>query len=109
MDKFRLKLFFLELLELSYQDIRPGWGNPCSQLLNKMIMYQDPFLDKIIGDYTNNSNELRLNGAGLKMYWEVDKETRQFKCSISGDQAKEYPMFVARARQVIKQYGFNKR
>lgn len=108
MDKFRLKLFFLELLELSYQNIRPGWGNPCSELLKKMCVYQDSWLNKIAGDYTNNSHEFRLNGAGLKMYWKVDKETRQFKCSISGDQAREYPFFVAAANQKIKWFGFNK-
>jgi len=109
MDKFKLKSFFLELLELSYQDIRPGWGNPCSILLNKMIMYQDPFLDNILGDYTNESHELKLNGAGLKMYWKVNREPREFKCNISGDQSREYPMFVAQARQLIKKYKFNKR
>ena len=109
MDKFRLKLFFLELLELSYQDIKPGWGNPCSELLKKMVMYQDKFLDEIIGDYTDDSHEFRLNGAGLKMNWRVDKETRTFKCNISGDQVNDYPFFVAKARMAIKSYRFNKR
>ena len=108
MDRFTLKQFFLELLELSYNDLRPGWGNPCSWLLKTMCLRQDPWLDKITGDYTNNSHETRLNDAGLKMHWRVDKETRKFTCHISGDQAKDYPMFVAQARRLIIKYKFNK-
>lgn len=114
MDIFTIKLFFHELLELSYNDLRPGWGNPCSHLLESMCVRQKPFLDKIEGDYTNNSHEYRLNNAGLKMYWEVRKDDgihqdRRFVCSIGGDQAKEYPFFVVQARDLIKKYKFNKR
>ena len=109
MDRFTLKMFFWEMLELSYNDLRTGWGNPCSHLLKEMCMRQDPWLDKIEGDYTGNSHEVRLNDAGLKMHWRVDRETRQFKCHISGDQAREYPMFVAQARRLIMKYNFNKR
>jgi hypothetical protein len=109
MDKSKLKLFFLELLELSYLNIRPGWGNPCSELLKKMCIYQDVWLNKITGDYTNNSHEFRLNGAGLKMHWRVDKETRKFTCNVSGDQVCEYPIFVAKAKEIIKCYEFNRR
>jgi len=108
-DTYKLKMFFLELLELSYVDIRPGWGNPCSELLKKMCMHQERWIKRIEGDYTTHSHEFRLNGAGLKMYWEVDKETRQFKCSIGGDQQNEYPLFMVKARQLIKWYNFNKR
>jgi len=109
MDKFKLKLFFLELLELSYVDIRPGWGNPCSELLKKMCLYQDTWLDRMVGDYTDKSHEFRLNGAGLKLHWRVDKETREFSCYISGDQVNDYHVFVARARQTIKWNGFDRK
>jgi hypothetical protein len=38
-----------------------------------------------------------------------DGDWRGFKCSIGGDQAKDYPEFVIAAKGLIKQYGFNKR
>jgi hypothetical protein len=115
MDKFRLKLFFHELLELSYNDLRTGWGNPCSHLLEKMCVQQDPWLDSIVGDYSNDSHEFRLNNAGLKLYWQMRRtnnspgEERTFRCYISGDQAKEYPFFVAQAGKLILKYQFNNR
>lgn len=112
MDMFNVKQFFHELLELSYNDLRTGWGNPCSHLLKDMCTRQKPFLDKIEGDYTNHSHEYRLNDAGLKMWWWVRRTTGaqfdEFKVSISGDQAKEYPIFVAQARALILKYQFNK-
>ena len=109
MDRFLLKSFFHELLELSYNDLKPGWGNPCSRLLETICMRQEPFLDKIERDFTNNRHEMRLNNAGVKMNWRVDKETHKFTCNIAGDQAKEYPFFVAQARLLIKKYQFNRR
>lgn len=108
MERFILKQFFLELLELSYKDISSFMGNPCSELLKKMCLRQDPWLDRIEDDYTNESHEMRLNGSGLKMHWRVNKDTRQFTCYISGDQVLDYQLFVARARNVIKKYGFNR-
>lgn len=121
MDAFLLKQFFLEMLNLSYNDIRPGWGNPCSYLLEKLMLRQKPFLEKIIGDYTDHSHEVRLNGAGLKLYWSVRRDdsdigagcaatpVRKFTCYIGGDQAKEYPFFVAQVENLIKKYQFNRR
>jgi hypothetical protein len=127
MEMFRIKSFFHEMLELSYTDLRSGWGNPCCHLLESMCMYQESFLKKIEGDYTNDSHEYRLNNAGLKMYWGVERTKctgdiatvkkvfktseahfDRFKCSIGGDQAKEYPMFVAKATLLINKYKFNK-
>lgn len=112
MDVFILKSFFLELLELSYNDLKPGWGNPCSELLKKMCLRQDAWIGRIIGDFTGNSHEMRLNGSGLKMWWEVRRNCDRgdgFKCSIGGDQAKEYPLFCHQAERLIKKYNFNKR
>ena len=112
MDMFNVKQFFHELLQLSYNDLKPGWGNPCSHLLEVMITRQAPFLEKIEGDYTEHSNEFRLNSAGVKMYWEVRRHRGakfdEFKVSIGGDQAKEYPLFIHQARSLIKKYGYNK-
>jgi len=110
MEMFMIKQFFLEVLELSYTDLKPGWGNPCSELLKKLVVRQEPFLKKIEGDYTDMSHEMRINGAGLKMHWSVDRREGdgKFKITISGDQAKEYPVFVPQVRQLIKKYGFNK-
>ena len=114
--EFLLKQFFLELLQLSYEGIRPGWGNPCSYLLERMILRQEPFLNKIAGDYTGQSHEMRLNGAGLKMWWSVERdptslkgEEAKFKCRIGGDQARDYPFFVERVEKLILKYRFNRR
>ena len=111
MEAFLLKQFFLEMLQLSYEGIRPGWGNPCSYLLEKLILRQEPFLDKIMGDFTNHSQELRLNGAGLKLWWSVRRngEKAKFTCHIGGDQAREYPFFVDRVEKLILKYKFNRR
>jgi len=110
MDMFKIKHFFFDLLELSYIDLKPGWGNPCSYLLERLILHQEPFLNKITGDYTGHSHEMRLNGAGLKLYWEVRRRDGkvEFKVSIGGDQAKEYRFFIVHARRLIKKYGYNK-
>jgi len=112
MDKFTLKNFFWEMLQLSYEDVIPGWGNPCSYLLERMCLRQDPFLDKIVNDFTNMSHEMRLNGAGLKLWWSMEKRDktcqRKFTCHIGGDQAKDYPMFCAQVRNLINKYQFNR-
>ena len=115
MDTFKLKNFFLELLELSYQDLGPGRGNPCSELLKKMCLRQEPWLNRIQGERTNTSHEMRLNNAGLKMYWRVEKfnsrvrgTVYKFKCRIGGDQAKDYPFFVAKASRLIREYGYER-
>jgi len=111
MDRFVLKQFFHELLELSYNDLGLKGGNPCSHLLEVMCVRQEPFLDKIMGDYTGESHEFRLNNAGLKWHWSVIREGDKavFHCHISGDQAKDYPFFVAQGRRLIMKYGFHKR
>jgi hypothetical protein len=110
MDRFELKMFFHDVLILSYNDLKPGWGNPCSHLLQTFCLRKGPFLDGIIGDYTGNSHEYRLNNAGVKMYWEVWRhdDRAEFRCSIGGDQAKEYPLFIEQVRSLIKKYGFSK-
>jgi len=94
-DKYRLRDLFLTMIQIGVAHPgRPGFGWPCSQLLEAMLMRQDKFLDRIAGDYTGDCHEYRLNGAGLKMIWDVDKETGRFYCSVSGDQRKDYPEFA---------------
>jgi hypothetical protein len=109
MEKFRLKLFFCELIQLMYMyPGDPGFGNPVSWLIEQMCVYQDKFLSRIVGDYSGGSHECRINNAGLKLHWRVDQAHERFTCHISGDQAKNYPQYVAAANQVIRKFGFNK-
>lgn len=114
MDRHKLMHFFFEMIKLGVKmPGRPGFGNPISWLLEQMCTRQDAFLDRICNDYTYQSNEYRLNGAGLKMHWRLEKNTnngwRVFKCHISGDQAKDYPEFVVAAKRLIRDYDYNKR
>lgn len=126
MSKFQLLYFFWELLKLSEKyPGKPGWGRPCSQLLEAMCLRQETFIDRILGDHTNSSNEYRLNEAGLKMYWIVERKNQmltdspddncgpvqsaKFKCYIGGDQAKDYEEFVLFANHEINKRGMDKR
>ena len=121
-ESYNLLYFFNELIKIGLRyPGRPGWGNPCSHLIEALVLTREKFVDRICNDYTRSSHEFRLNGAGLKMYWEVRRENKmltkspddhqgpiqisKFVCSIAGDQAKEYPEFVEAARKFIKQRG----
>jgi hypothetical protein len=109
-ERYNLLHFFNEIVNLGIRNPgRPGWGNPCSHLVESLILIQKKFISGIIEAKPNDSNEYRLNGAGLKMYWENRQERGSdhinFVCSIGGDQAKEYPAFVAAARKFIKERG----
>ena len=107
MDCFRLREFFLELIETAIH--YPGTiGFPCSKLVTDMVRRNEAFIDRIKGDYTGESTEYRLNGAGLKMHWRVDNN-RRFTCYIGGDQAKDYPLFFAKTNVLIKKYGYERR
>lgn len=111
MEKFRLCAFFAELICLMYRHPgQPGFGNPVSWLIEQMCCHQDRFINRIIGDYSGESHESRLNNAGLKMYWSVDRNggAPQFRCRIGGDQAREYADFVAAATELIQVFGYAK-
>ena len=74
MDRLQLLYFFWELIKLGIKyPGRPGFGWPCSNLLEAMMLKQNFFLNRIMGDFSNDSNEYRLNGAGLKLHWRVDR------------------------------------
>lgn len=109
-DKYRLRAFFyaLIMLDFKYKEMY-SLGSATSELLKYMCMHQDRWLARIHGDYTGDSHEFRLNGAGLKMYWLVDRNDNGFQCRIGGDQAKDYPLFVSEAEQLIKMYGYQRR
>ena len=113
MDEWKLKRFFCELINLMYKyPGKPGFGNPVDWLVEQMCVYQEKFIGRIVGDYTGNSHECRLNNAGLKMYWSVCKchsSCREFRVHIGGDQAKDYPDFVVHAKELIRKYNFDKR
>lgn len=113
MDKWKLRMFFYELIKLGI-DLpgRPGFGSPISWLLEQMCMYQDNLLSVITDDYTGDSHECRLNNAGLKMHWRVERNNNpegKFTVYISGDQAKDYIGFVVAGEKLIKKYNYNKR
>ena len=116
MDEFRLRYFFLELIQLAIRN--PGTiGFPCSHLVEDMVIRNRTFIKRIIGDFTNSSHEYRLNNAGLKMCWRTVKTAlkgdagtyRRFECYISGDQAKDYPEFVLGAKHLIEREGYSGR
>ena len=113
MDKFRLRLFFCELINLMYKHPgKPGFGNPVSWLVEQMCMYQDKFLDRIVGDFSGESHECRLNNAGLKMHWSVCRchsKCGEFRVHISGDQVAEYADYVEAANKVIRKFNFDRR
>lgn len=113
-DRYNLLYFFNELINIAIKNpARPGWGNACSHLIEALILRQENFIKKIVEAKPNNSNEYRLNGAGLKMYWELrqDRDTSdpRFVCNIGGDQAKDYDDFVVKARLFLKERGVSKR
>lgn len=105
MESYRLRQFFLGLIKIALR--YPGViGFPCSYLLEQMVMRNDSFIRRIEGDYTFDSHEFPLNGAGLKMYWRMDRD-RRFSCRIGGDQAKDYSYFVSLANQLINEYKYS--
>ena len=126
MERFQLLYFFLELIKLG-MDLpgRPGFGWPCSSLLESMVLKQQSFIDRIRGDYSGEFNEYRLNGAGLKLHWKVERtnmnltdspddncgpiQFSKFKCYISGDQKDDYTGFVVAAEKYIRERGYNHR
>ena len=99
--------FIIDLVRIGIhpkQQTQPsGWACPVSHLID-MIMLKG--LEKIAEDIASDPcKEIRLNGAGLKLY------TRSYKCiitvSIGGDQANQYPDFVDAARKLISTYEIN--
>lgn len=114
MERYQILYFFKDLIELSIKyPGDPGFGIGCSELLQAMMLRQDTFVDKIMEDDSGDFHEYRLNGAGLKMHWMVERTTGAkfdtFKCYISGDQVKQYADFFVQAKELIRKRGHNHR
>lgn len=112
MEKYQLLYFFWELLKLADKHHDNFWGNACSHLLETMCLTQENFIGSILGDYSNESHEYRLNGAGLKLYWMVDRQDQtqstRFKCRVGGDQRADYLFFTQAANDMIAERGYTK-
>ena len=111
MEKFRLCTFFAEMINLMYRHPgKPGFGNPVSWLVEQMCIYQDRFINRIMGDYSGDSHECRLNNAGLKFFWNVERGDGEprFRCRIGGDQVREYQDFVDAANELIQRFGYSR-
>lgn len=112
--KEKLIKFFTEFLEIGVAHSgAKGYGNPTSSLveyckmvgLNELVM---TMLKIMASETWYNSNEYRLNGAGLKMLWSGNLGKERFRVVICGDQTENYPSFVAAAKTLIGEYGFDK-
>lgn len=116
MERYQLLYFFNDLIQLSIKyPGDPGYGIGCSELLNAMMLRQETFINRIMEDDSGkfDFHEYRLNGAGLKMHWRVQRTTGarfdSFKCYISGDQLKQYADFYVQAKELIRKRGYKHR
>ena len=97
-----LSAFFDEITTLSHrtqmlQEAITGGGYPLSNVANNS-MSRSLLIRDIVGD---DYGECRLNGAGLKLYWHWDRDEDTLKVLIGGDQAKQFPFFVAAVRRIL--------
>ncbi len=106
--KFTIRWFFNEMIKTSHTTIMMeeaivGGGYPLSGLIDSLLTSDGGCLiDKMINNDTDESHEFRLNDAGLKLYWRLDRKHGLLKVSIGGDQANNYPKFVAAVRRLIE-------
>jgi len=108
--KFALQMFFNEIVTLSHRtdmlvEAIEGGGYPLSGLVNNLLSNRS-IVDKIVKDYTGESHEFRLNGAGFKLYWRLDRELNFLKIKVGGDQARQYPFFVAAVNRLLENQKF---
>lgn len=108
-EKIDIRLFLMDMVKLGL--LYPGaegFGNPVSELVHTCFRTGiTSFVDRIYGDYTGESHEFRINGAGLKMLWEMDNK-RRFKVSLTGDQRVYYPRFCIEIDLLIEERGFQR-
>jgi hypothetical protein len=103
LDKIRLRNFFNELIKLGniFTSSTPGFGLATSYLCDEMSRRGDWFIQEIIDrSASGNSEEIRLNGAGLKLYIS-EANTNKPRFVIGGDQAGDYPDFVEIGTKLI--------
>ena len=101
-----LQLLFAEMIRLSHrtelmEEAIAGGGYPLHGLVESLLSHRT-LIDEIVDDTTNESHEFRLNDAGFKLYWRLDKEHDLLKIRLGGDQMRNYPMFAARIRLSIR-------
>ena len=105
--KLALELLFDEFITLSHSPIMmeealEGGGYPLSGLVDSITNpFRVSLVDKITSDYTNNGHEFRLNDAGFKLFWRVDREFDLLKINLGGDQLTNYPHLVAAIKNSI--------
>lgn len=99
MDKFKLLAFFRAIIDLAINMEPNKYGSPVSYLTEGIILYQDSLINRILQD-RDHSFELRINGAGLKMY--INKERK--RVYIGGDQKDLYPEFVEKTERLIRKH-----
>ncbi|MGH0053274.1 MAG: hypothetical protein ACQ5SW_07800 [Sphaerochaetaceae bacterium] len=106
MTKYVLLQFFWEIIQVAINMEPNKYGSPVSHLLECMMLYQEQYLEKILQE-RDLSFEMRLNGAGLKMY--INNTDERGYITIGGDQADLYPEFVERVRELIKEHQLERR
>lgn len=106
--EYAIRMFFNEIIRTSHISIMleeaiTGGGYPLSGLVDSLLnVRHQNLVNRMVSDDTGESHEFRLNEAGLKMYWRLDRERGLLKVSIGGDQANNYPRFVAAVRRLIE-------
>lgn len=114
-DTARLKVFFLELIKLGIKYPGVNGEFPCPVLLEDMVINGNNVVKRIVGDYSDESQEYRLNTAGLKLYWRLakdsvpGKEYRRFECVMGGDQLDDFHTFTFAATNLINSEGYSRR
>jgi len=106
MTKHALLSLLLQLVNAAMSLGPNKYGNPVSYLLEQVFLYQDALLEDILNSTPIDSHELRLNGAGLKLYWSHSKG--KFRFNVGGDQRDLYPMFVEMAQKIITDRGYTR-
>lgn len=101
MDKYAPLQFFWEVVQAAVNMEPNKYGSPVSYLLENLILYQEDFLKRVL-TVRGHSCEIRINGAGLKVYVNVELK----RITIGGDQEDLYPEFVEKIRELIREHQF---
>jgi hypothetical protein len=83
-------------------------SDACAQLIQDVVAHgRGQFVESLT--QTPGENEYRLNGAGLKLAYEVEtyrdgEQMRVYvgKLKIDGDEARDYPGFVRAAQPILQ-------
>ena len=100
MDKFKLLTFFRAVIDLAITMEPNKYGSPVSYLVEELVLYQEAFIARLL-QHREHSVEVRINGAGLKMYINIERK----RIHIGGDQKDLYPEFVEKVERIIRKHG----